>query len=106
MYRLKLDNNKYEIIEDLEHGIFKCLRNGEEWRDLVGDNLILSLVDKIQELENENSVLKDKIRKKQSFTCKPLNKEKKEFLKECCDITSSENIDFNKVMEEYECDFN
>lgn len=59
MYRLKLDNNKYEIIEDLEHGIFKAERYGEEWRDLAGDNLILSLISKIQELENENSVLKE-----------------------------------------------
>ena len=30
MYRLKLENNKYEIIEDLEHGIFKAERYGEE----------------------------------------------------------------------------
>lgn len=106
MYRLKLDNNKYKIIEDLEHGIFKAERYGEEWRDLAGDNLILSLINKIQELENENSTLKDKLRRKQSFICKPLNKEKKEFLKECCGIASSENIDFNKIMKEYECDFN
>ena len=67
MYRLKLDNNKYKIIEDLEHGIFKAERYDEEWRDLVGDNLVLSLVNKIQELENENSTLKDKLRRKKSF---------------------------------------
>ena len=44
---------EYEIIEDFMNGIFKCLRNGEEWRDLVGDNLILALVSRIEDLEAE-----------------------------------------------------
>lgn len=31
----------------------KCLRNGEEWRDLLGDNLIFWLCERIEELEEE-----------------------------------------------------
>ena len=65
MYRLKLENNKYEIIEDLEHGIFKAERYGEEWRDLSGDNLMLALIYKVQELERQNETLKKNIQVKQ-----------------------------------------
>ncbi len=43
---IKVD--KYEIIEDINNGVFKALRHGEEWRDLVGDKLILALFDKLQ----------------------------------------------------------
>lgn len=43
----------YEVIEDLRNNTFKALRHGEEWRDLVGDNLILALIDKIEELEED-----------------------------------------------------
>jgi hypothetical protein len=46
-------NNKYTIIEDLPNGVFKATRHGEEWRNLVGDNLILSMAYKIEELEEE-----------------------------------------------------
>lgn len=49
---LKIDN-KYTIIEDLKNGIFKATRYGEEWRNLVGDNLILSMAYKIEELQRE-----------------------------------------------------
>lgn len=31
----------------------KCLRYGEEWRDLLGDNLIFWLCARIEELEEE-----------------------------------------------------
>lgn len=79
MYRLKLDNNKYEIIEDLEHGIFKAERYGEEWRDLSGDNLMLALIYKVQELERQNETLKKNIQVKQ--------------------------FNIEDVYKEYECDF-
>ena len=41
---IKLDNGKYEIVFD-KNGQFPevCLRNGEPWRNLVGDNLIFFL---------------------------------------------------------------
>lgn len=79
MYRLKLENNKYEIIEDLEHGIFKAERYGEEWRDLSGDNLMLALIYKVQELERQNETLKKNIQVKQ--------------------------FNIEDVYKEYECDF-
>lgn len=53
MYKIDLSDDKYTIIEDLENGRFEALRYGEEWRNLIGDNLILSLVQKVQELEEQ-----------------------------------------------------
>ena len=51
---IKLDNGKYTIVYD-ETNSFpeKCLRYGEEWRNLVGDNLIFWLCQRIKELEEE-----------------------------------------------------
>lgn len=42
---------EYEVIEDLKNGVFKALRHGEEWQNLVGNNFVLSLVDKIEKYE-------------------------------------------------------
>jgi len=53
MYKLDLENGKYTIVEDLNKGKFEALRYGDEWRNLIGDNLILALVYKIQELEEK-----------------------------------------------------
>ena len=61
MYKINLYDNKYTVIEDLNNGVFKALRNGEEWRDLIGDGLSLSMIQKIQELEEENYILKNKV---------------------------------------------
>ena len=47
--------NEYEVIEDIQNGVFKALRHGQEWRTLHGDNLILSLIDLISELRARNS---------------------------------------------------
>lgn len=49
--------DKYELVEDLKNGRFECLRYGETWRDLVGDNLLLAMFYRIQELEEENKQL-------------------------------------------------
>ena len=51
MYELELASGRYKIIYNDNPYIFKALRYGEEWKDLVGDNLTLALIDKIQELE-------------------------------------------------------
>lgn len=51
MRRIKV--GEYEIIEDLQNKIFKALRHGEEWKDLIGDNLTMALIDKIEELEEK-----------------------------------------------------
>lgn len=56
---------KYELSH--ENGCnLKCTRDGEDWRNLVGDNLVLQMFQRIQELENsvdlletENSYLED-----------------------------------------------
>ena len=53
MYKLELENGKYTIIEDLNKGKFEALRYGDDWRSLIGDNLILALVYKVQELEEK-----------------------------------------------------
>jgi len=53
MYKLDLENEKYTIIEDLNKGKFEALRYGDDWRNLIGDNLILALVYKVQELEEK-----------------------------------------------------
>jgi hypothetical protein len=53
---LELANGKYTIIYDFDHPkhcVFKALRYGEEWRDLMGDNLIIELISKIEELESK-----------------------------------------------------
>lgn len=57
----KVKINKYEIILDNTNGFeFKALRHGEEWRDLVGDNLILQMFYEILQLKEENEKLKNK----------------------------------------------
>lgn len=54
---IKLDDGKYTIVYN-EHNQYpaKCLRYGEEWRDLTGDNLIFWLCAKIEELEEKLSI--------------------------------------------------
>ena len=49
---INLADGKYTIVYD-ENNFFpaKCLRYGEEWRDLTGDNLVFWLCAKIAELE-------------------------------------------------------
>jgi len=47
----KVKISEYEIIEDLSQGVFKALRHGQEWRDLIGDNLIYSLIDRLEDAE-------------------------------------------------------
>jgi hypothetical protein len=53
MIKIELENGKYTIIEDLDNREFKALRYGEDWRNLIGDNLILALVQKIEEMDAE-----------------------------------------------------
>ncbi|UUZ85636.1 hypothetical protein LJK88_20320 [Paenibacillus sp. P26] len=47
-------SDKYEIVIDLENGLFEALRYGEKWRNLVGDNLLLSMAYEIQELKQRS----------------------------------------------------
>lgn len=50
---IKLDNGKYEVISHDNMKKFECTRYGESWRDLIGDNLMLSMFYRIKELEDE-----------------------------------------------------
>ncbi|NFH01323.1 hypothetical protein FC831_13730 [Clostridium botulinum] len=61
MCKIELCDGKYTIIEDLENGKFEALRYDETWRNLIGDNLILSLVYKIQELEEQINSYNNKV---------------------------------------------
>ena len=59
---LKLDNGKYEIIlkNDPKDFQFSCLRYDEEWRDLAGDKMVMSLFEYALNLENKISKLMTK----------------------------------------------
>lgn len=58
MTRIELNGGKYTIINELDNGGgFIALRYGEEWRSLAGDNLVLALFHKIEELIEENERL-------------------------------------------------
>lgn len=45
-------SDKYIVRQSLD-GIVYALRNCEEWRDCVGDNLILAMAQRIEELQDE-----------------------------------------------------
>ena len=57
---IKLDDEKYTIVynENNQYPV-KCLRYGEEYRDLIGDNLIFWLCARIEELEEELDAIKN-----------------------------------------------
>lgn len=58
----KFNVDEYEVIEDLgnqEKPVFKALRHGEEWKDLIGDNFVYALINRIEELEDEVINLKE-----------------------------------------------
>jgi hypothetical protein len=49
--KIVLDGGKYTVVNELnEGGKFYALRYGEEWRSLAGDNLILAMFYKIEQL--------------------------------------------------------
>ncbi len=52
MYSVTLVDGKYIVSHDNGYN-FKALRYGKKWRDLTGDGLILALVHKIEELEDQ-----------------------------------------------------
>ena len=56
--RIDLVDGKYTVIIDMNNGVFKALRYGEEWRSLTGDKMVLAMFDKIVELQEEVSRLK------------------------------------------------
>lgn len=50
--RIKVDD-KYTVIHNDNPYVLKALRHGEEWRSLTGDNLILAMFYKIQDLQEQ-----------------------------------------------------
>lgn len=52
---MKIELGKYTYIFDEKTGVQEALRHGEPWRkeDLVGDNLVLAMAMKIEELQQE-----------------------------------------------------
>lgn len=60
MESIKLDNGKYEVIS-YENGEFKCLRYGEPYRNLVGDNVALNMFFRIKLMEEGWESLKEKL---------------------------------------------
>lgn len=49
---LRVDIYKYTVIQKAD-GSVHALRNGEEWRDCTGDNLVLGLSQVIEDLQSE-----------------------------------------------------
>jgi hypothetical protein len=48
MSKIQLDGGKYTVVSD--KGGLRALRNGQEWRDLSGDNLVYYMLCRIEEL--------------------------------------------------------
>ncbi len=49
---IELENGKYTVQFD-ETGKFWALRNGESWRDLTGDKLVLAMAHEIERLRKK-----------------------------------------------------
>lgn len=58
-FQTPLDNGKYVITHSDNRTT--VTRNGEEWRDLTGDNLFFFLLMSHTELEQEIAALKEKL---------------------------------------------
>ncbi|MNE05064.1 hypothetical protein D3C81_365300 [compost metagenome] len=51
-FKLELEGGKYTVLH--ENGCnFRALRNGEPWRSLVGDGLVLAMCYRIEELQEQ-----------------------------------------------------
>lgn len=48
---IELDEGNYEYV--FEKGVQTVKRSGEDWRDVTGDNFILAMAMRIEELEKE-----------------------------------------------------
>lgn len=59
--RIELYDGKYTVILTDNGKRFRALRYGEEWKDLAGDGMVLSMFYKIQELEEENKTMKNRL---------------------------------------------
>jgi ubiquinone biosynthesis protein UbiJ len=62
LVEVSVEDGKYTVIQK-STGRVIALRYGEEWRDCVGDGLILALAQEVQELRAEKKRLNAKLRK-------------------------------------------
>lgn len=53
-----LCDGKYKFYID-ELGVLRCLRNGENWRDFIGDNAVLALFRECLELREKYANMHD-----------------------------------------------
>jgi hypothetical protein len=60
---INIGDGKYTVIQEDNPWIFKALRNGEEWRDLTGDNLILAMLYRIEDMQKIINQCKDTFEK-------------------------------------------
>lgn len=58
MFELSMENGKYITTID-NHGRIIVYRHGEYWRDLTGDNYILSLLHLIEDQQNKIEQLQE-----------------------------------------------
>ena len=59
--KIELEDGKYTYLFNEATGVQECLRYGEPWRkeDLIGDNLLLAMAQRIIDLESEIEVVLD-----------------------------------------------
>ena len=57
--KIELESGKYTLILEDNGKKFYALRYGEEWRDLIGDNLILAMFYRMKELEEYKYMYED-----------------------------------------------
>lgn len=57
-YRAVLDDGKYEIIFEPNPHRFVALRNGEPWRNLTGDKMILAMLAALDAMTAERDALR------------------------------------------------
>ncbi len=50
--RISVEDGKYIVVHDNGANLH-CLRHGRPWRDLLGDGMVLALVQRIEELESQ-----------------------------------------------------
>lgn len=60
MIRHNVGDNKYTIIF-YDDGSMKALRNGEPWRDLTGDGMVLAMLQEIDDLKEKQDQLEGHI---------------------------------------------
>ena len=58
--KIELEDGKYTVLHHEEHGGITVLRHGEPWRNETGDKLLLAMIEKIEQLTNENKRLTDR----------------------------------------------